>query len=34
MRGVVPFGPFLAIGIAVTMFVGDRIIEYYISFIK
>ncbi len=34
MRGVVPFGPFLAIGIAVSMFVGDTIIEYYISFIK
>lgn len=34
MRGVVPFGPFLSIGIVVSMFVGDGIIESYLSLIN
>ncbi len=31
MRGVVPFGPFLAIGVAVSLFVGERIVDAYMN---
>lgn len=31
MRGAVPFGPFLSIGIVLSMFVGDSLIEAYLS---
>ncbi len=34
MRGAVPFGPFLSVGIAVSMFAGDRIITHYLSMIR
>lgn len=33
MRGIVPFGPFLSIGIAASMFIGDEIIQLYLSMI-
>lgn len=31
MRGVVPFGPFLSIGIVLSMFIGDMVIKAYLS---
>ena len=29
MRGVIPFGPFLAIGIMVSAFIGEKIFNMY-----
>ena len=31
MRGVIPFGPFLAIGIIVSAFIGEKIFNMYLD---
>jgi prepilin signal peptidase PulO-like enzyme (type II secretory pathway) len=31
MRGVIPFGPFLSIGIIVSAFVGEKIFNMYLD---
>ena len=31
MHGAVPFGPFLAIGVTVSLFIGEKIVDAYMS---